>query len=46
MPASPWPMPGVSTITRSKPAALAATMMSGSADGSSRPASRVAIERM
>ena len=23
MPASPWPMPGVSTMTRSKPAALA-----------------------
>ena len=46
MPASPWPMPGVSTITRSKPAALQAATMSDRDAGTSRAAPRVAIERM
>ena len=45
MPASPWPMPGVSTITSSKPAALQAAMMSGSASGTSLAAVRVVSER-
>ncbi len=33
MPASPWPMPGVSTMTRSKPAALATVITSPSPAG-------------
>ena len=44
--ASPWPMPDVSTMTRSKPATLHAAMTSGSAFDTSLPASRVASERM
>ena len=44
--ASPWPMPEVSTITRSKPATLHAAITSGSALLISLPASRVASERM
>ncbi len=44
--ASPWPMPEVSTITRSKPAALQLAITSGSAALTSRPVSRVASERM
>ena len=46
MAASPWPMPEVSTITRSKPAALQAAMTSGSAALISLPVSRVARLRM
>ncbi len=42
---SPWPMPGVSTMIRSKPAALQAATISGSAVGISVPLPRVAIER-
>ena len=42
--ASPWPMPGVSTTTRSKPAALATSMTCGRCSGSSW-APRVARER-
>ena len=34
--ASPWPMPGVSTITRSNPAALTTSITSGRCSGSSR----------
>ena len=44
--ASPWPMPEVSTTTRSKPATLQAAITSGSAWLISLPASRVASERM
>ena len=44
--ASPWPMPEVSTITRSKPAALHAATTSGSAWLISLPVSRVARLRM
>ncbi len=44
--ASPWPMPEVSTTTRSKPAALQAAITSGSAALISLPASRVARLRM
>ncbi len=44
--ASPWPMPEVSTTTRSKPATLHAATTSGSALLISLPASRVASERM
>ena len=44
--ASPWPMPDVSTITRSKPAALHAAMASGNAALISLAASRVASDRM
>jgi hypothetical protein len=44
--ASPWPMPEVSTITRSKPAALHAVITSGSAALISLPVSRVARLRM
>ena len=43
-PASPWPMPGVSTITRSKPPALSTSITSGRCSGSSC-APRVASER-
>ena len=46
MAASPWPMPEVSTTTRSKPAHLAAAITSGSAALISLPNSRVAKERM
>jgi hypothetical protein len=46
MAASPWPMPEVSTTTRSKPAALQAAMTSGRAAEISLPKSRVASERM
>ncbi len=46
MAASPWPMPGVSTITRSNPAALHAATMAGRAGVTSPPASRVARLRM
>ena len=46
MAASPWPMPEVSTSTRSKPAALHAAITSGSAAEISLPKSRVASERM
>ena len=42
---SPWPMPGVSTITRSKPAARQAAMASSRQSGSSRPEPRVAKDR-
>ncbi len=42
--ASPWPMPGVSTITRSAPHALAATITSARHSGTSL-APRVASER-
>ena len=45
MAASPWPMPGVSTITRSLPAALAAAIASVRPSGTSVTAPRVAIER-
>ena len=44
--ASPWPMPEVSTMTRSKPDSLQAATTSGSAADSSLPVSRVASERM
>ena len=44
--ASPWPMPEVSTTTRSKPATLHAAIASGSALDTSVAASGVAIERM
>ena len=46
MAASPWPMPEVSTMIRSNPAALQAAMTSGSAGLISLPVSRVASERM
>jgi hypothetical protein len=46
MAASPWPMPEVSTITRSKPAALQAAITSGRAALISLPKSRVARLRM
>ncbi|MNN36286.1 hypothetical protein D3C81_1501770 [compost metagenome] len=46
MAASPCPIPDVSTITRSKRAALQAAITSGSAWEISDPASRVASERM
>ena len=46
MAASPWPMPEVSTTTRSKPAHLAAAMTSGNAALISLPNSRVARLRM
>jgi hypothetical protein len=46
MAASPWPMPEVSTTTRSKPAALQAAITSGSAWLISLPKSRVARLRM
>ncbi|OQB98291.1 MAG: hypothetical protein BWX79_03351 [Alphaproteobacteria bacterium ADurb.Bin100] len=46
MAASPWPMPEVSTMTRSKPAALQAATTSGSALLISLPKSRVARLRM
>ena len=46
MAASPWPMPEVSTMIRSKPASLVAASTSGSAWLTSLPASRVASERM
>ena len=46
MAALPWPMPEVSTMTRSKPASLQAAMTSGSATEISLPVSRVASERM
>ncbi len=45
MAASPWPMPGVSTITRSNPAARQAAMTSGSESGTSATDERVASER-
>ncbi len=44
--ASPWPIPEVSTITRSKPATLTAASTSGRAALTSLPKSRVASERM
>ena len=44
--ASPCPMPDVSTMTRSNPAALHVAIASGSAFEISLPASRVASERM
>ncbi|TLD45068.1 MAG: hypothetical protein FAZ92_02662 [Accumulibacter sp.] len=44
--ALPWPIPEVSTMTRSKPASLQAETTSGSAAESSDPVSRVASERM
>ena len=44
--ASPWPMPEVSTITRSKPATRAAAMTWGRVSGISLPETRVARERM
>ena len=43
--ASPWPMPGVSTITRSAPAARQASTSSGMHAGSSVSAERDASER-
>ena len=47
MAASPWPMPEVSTMTRSKlPEALTAQSTSGRAWLISEPKSRVASERM
>jgi hypothetical protein len=46
MAASPWPMPEVSTTTRSKPASLQAATTSGRAAEISEPVSRVASERM
>ena len=46
MAASPWPMPLVSTMMRSKPAALHAASTSGKACEISLPKSRVASERM
>src|SRR5437879_6223469 len=46
MAASPWPMPAVSTMISSKPAALHAAMASPSAAESELPVSRVANERM
>ncbi len=46
MAASPWPMPDVSTTTRSKPAALQAAITSGRAWEISEPKSRVARLRM
>ncbi len=46
MAASPWPMPEVSTMIRSKPASFVAASTSGSAWLTSLPASRVASERM
>ena len=45
-PASPWPMPLVSTITMSKPAIRVAATMSAKAAGTSLPETRVASERM
>ena len=45
MAASPCPMPGVSTITRSKPAALHAVIMSATVSGTSATAERVATDR-
>ena len=45
MAASPWPIPGVSTITRSHPAALHAATMSSSALGHLGWRPRVASER-
>ncbi len=45
MPASPWPMPGVSTITRSWPAAWQAATTSARCSGTSAPEPRVASER-
>ena len=45
MAASPWPMPGVSTTTRSYPAAWHAAMTSPRCSGSWPPAVRVASER-
>jgi hypothetical protein len=46
MAASPWPMPEVSTMIRSKPAHRHAATMSGSAAEISLPVWRVASERM
>ena len=46
MAASPWPMPEVSTMIRSKPESVQAAITSGSAPDSSLPVSRVASERM
>ncbi len=46
MAASPWPMPEVSTMMRSKPVALQAAITSGRALEISLPASRVARLRM
>ena len=46
IPASPWPMPLVSTITTSKPAMRTAARTSAKAAGISRPDVRVARERM
>ena len=43
--ASPCPMPGVSTMTRSNPAAFTAVRMSSNRSGSCAPADRVAIDR-
>ncbi len=45
MAASPWPMPGVSTMTRSKPAAWQASITSASASGTSAADERVASDR-
>ena len=46
IPASPWPMPGVSTMIRSNPEILIAAIISLNLSGISTVASRVAIERM
>src|SRR6266849_2716037 len=46
MAASPWPMPEVSTSTRSKPATLQAAITSGRLFEISASAPRVASERM
>ena len=45
MPASPWPIPGVSTITRSNPAALQASITPARASGTSPRDERVASDR-
>ena len=46
MAALPWPMPEVSTMTRSNPASRQAAITSGRAALISEPVSRVASERM
>jgi len=46
MAASPWPMPEVSTMIRSKPQTVQAAITSLSELEISLPASRVASERM
>ena len=45
MAASPWPIPGVSTMTRSNPAARQASMMDGIGSGTSDWLPRVATDR-